>query len=151
MIKKMILCLFLVVAIMGRTYPLYKQCDGRWANEILGTSESTICQSGCLMTSVTMALAATGYDFTPSTFNQWLTSHGGFYDGGEYIWASTNVLGLRFQGKVSNSQIRPHLDAGYVVIMWVRGGSHWVLAHGYNGDTIYVNDSGFPNTSYNIN
>ncbi len=102
------------------------------------------------MTSVTMALAGTGYDFNPSTLNQWLIAHGGFYDGGNYIWSSTNALGLRFQGKVSNSQIKSHLDSGYVVLCLVRGGTHWVLAYGYNGDSILVLDPAFSRGSYDM-
>jgi hypothetical protein len=32
--------------------------------------------------------------------------------------------------------------------MNVHGGSHWVLATGYSGSTIYVNDPGYPVISY---
>ncbi len=34
-----------------------------------------------------------------------------------------------------------NLDVGYVVIVNVNKGAHWVLATGYSGNTIFVNDS----------
>jgi ABC-type bacteriocin/lantibiotic exporter with double-glycine peptidase domain len=43
------------------------------------------------------------------------------------------------------------LDTGSVVICNVHNGGHWVLATGYSGDTIYVNDPGFSTTSYTLN
>jgi hypothetical protein len=49
---------------------------------------------------------------------------------------------------VSNSQIKTYLDAGNVVILNVHNGGHWVLAYGYNGDNILVNDPGYNVASY---
>jgi hypothetical protein len=42
------------------------------------------------------------------------------------------------------------LDKGKVVICNVHNGGHWVLAHGYSGDNILVNDPGFSTTSYTL-
>jgi hypothetical protein len=46
--------------------PLYKQCDRKWANDIMGTKgsgeQSTICGEGCAMSSVSMAMAGLGID-----------------------------------------------------------------------------------------
>lgn len=36
-------------------YPLYKQCDSRWGNQLMQTE--TICSVGCLMSSTSMAIA----------------------------------------------------------------------------------------------
>ena len=44
--------------------------------------------------------------------------------------------------------MKKNLDAGYVVILNVRNGGHWVLATGYSGDTIKVNDPGYDKSSY---
>jgi ABC-type bacteriocin/lantibiotic exporter with double-glycine peptidase domain len=140
---------FLVLA-MSRTYPLYKQCDSAWRDEQLGTSSNTICSAGCLMSSASMALKGTGHDFNPSTLNTWLKSHGGYVSGDLFVWASINSLGLTFQGKFANSQIKAKLDQGYVVICNVHNGGHWVLAYGYNGDNILVNDPGYSTTSYTL-
>ena len=45
MTKYLVLCLILALAI-GREYPLYNQCDAKWANERLGASSTTICKGG---------------------------------------------------------------------------------------------------------
>ena len=149
MIKILTLALLVVLA-LSRTYPLYKQCDSRWGSEKLGTSANTICSAGCLMSSCSMALAGTGHNYNPSTLNKWLTSNGGYASGDLLIWGAINKLGLTFEGKVGNSQIKAKLDQGKVVILNVHNGGHWVLAHGYSGDNILVNDPGFSTSSYSL-
>ena len=42
---------------LARSYPDYLQCDKEWANDIMGSDNDTICQVGCLMSSVSMAIA----------------------------------------------------------------------------------------------
>ena len=37
--------------------------------------------------------------------------------------------------------MKMNLDVGYVVLINVDKGAHWVLATGYSGNTIYVKDS----------
>jgi len=51
-------------------------------------------------------------------------------------------------GKVANSAIKSNLDANNVVVCNVHNGAHWVLATGYSGNNILVNDPGFSTTSY---
>jgi hypothetical protein len=140
----------LAVGVFTRTYPLYKQCDPAWKNEQLGTSSNTICSAGCLMSSASMALTGTGHSFNPSTLNAWLKAHGGYVSGDLFVWGSINSLGLTYEGKVANSQIKAKLDQGKVVICNVHNGGHWVLATGYNGDNILVNDPGYSTTSYTL-
>ena len=144
-----VLCLFVAFALC-RNYPLYKQCDSAWANDQLGTSSNTICKAGCLMSSASMALAGTGHSYNPKTLNQWLKGHGGYVSGDLFVWGSINSLGLTYEGKVSNSQIKSKLDQGKVVICNVHNGGHWVLAHSYSGDNIMVNDPGYSTTSYTL-
>lgn len=150
MFKSFILIVLITLA-MSRTYPLFKQCDPQWKNEQLGTSSNTICSAGCLMSSASMALAGTGHGYNPSSLNRWLKSNGGYVSGDLFVWNAINSLGLPFEGKVSNSQIKAKLDAGKVVICNVHNGGHWVLAHGYSGDNILVNDPGYTTTSYALN
>ena len=102
------------------------------------------------MSSAAMALAGTGHGYNPSTLNQWLKGHGGYVSGDLFVWASINSLGLVFQGKVSNSQIKANLDQGKVVICNVNNGGHWVLAYSYSGDNINVNDPGYDRSSYSL-
>jgi hypothetical protein len=150
MFKQLLLALLVALA-LSRNYPLYKQCDPSWANDQLGTSSNTICKAGCCMSSVAMGLAGTGRGYNPHTLNIWLKSNGGYVSGDLFVWTSVNKLGMNFEGKVSNSQIKAKLDQGKVVICNVHNGGHWVLAHGYSGDNILVNDPGYSVTSYALN
>lgn len=149
-IMKIAIFALLVVGILTRTYPMYKQCDNAWRNEQLGTSSNTICSAGCLMSSAAMALSGTGHSYNPSTLNQWLKGHGGYVSGDLFVWGSINSIGLTYEGKVANSQIKAKLDQGKVVICNVHNGGHWVLAYAYNGDNILVNDPGYTTTSYTL-
>lgn len=96
---KTLLVAVLLTAVLARNYPMFKQCDPKWGSERLGTSSNTICSAGCLMSSVSMALAGTGHDYNPSTLNAWLTNNGGYVSGDLFVWASVNPLGLTFLGK----------------------------------------------------
>lgn len=150
-IMKIAILTILVIGSLSRTYPLYRQCDPQWSNEQLGTSSNTICSDGCLMSSAAMALTGIGHNFNPSTLNQWLKSHGGYVSGDLFVWHSINTLGLLFEGKVKNNEIKLKLDQGKVVMCNVHNGGHWVLAYAYNGDNILVNDPYYSTTSYNLN
>jgi len=147
---KVILVALLLVIAASRTYPLYKQCDSRWANEQLGTSSNTICKAGCLMSSVSMALAGVGKNYNPSSLNAWLKGHGGYVSGDLFVWGSVNSLGLSYVGKIANSAIGSNLDANNVVILNVHNGGHWVLATGHSGNSIHVNDPGYSTTAYDL-
>ena len=147
---KVMLVALLVVLAASRTYPLYKQCDSRWGSEHIGTSSKTICQVGCLMSSVSMALAGIGKSYNPSSLNTWLKGHGGYVSGDEFVWGSVGSIGLKYVGKIANSAIGSNLDANNVVILNVHGGAHWVLATGHSGNSIHVNDPGYSTTAYDI-
>lgn len=72
-------------------YPLYKQCDPRWAEDVIGinapaTDRKTVCAVGCLMSSTSMALAQRGIlidgkPSTPGSLNTWLRANGGYLAG----------------------------------------------------------------------
>jgi len=130
----------------GRSYPLFKQCDGRWAKDRLGTS--TVCSIGCLMSSVSMALNGLGRSIdgqasNPGVLNRYLSTHGG-YSGNLFIWGSVAKFGFGYIGQFRDkNQIRSYLQQGKVVILNVRNGGHWVLATGISGTSFTVNDPGF--------
>ena len=145
---KIVLLTLLVALCLSRSYPMFKQCDSRWGSHQLGTSSNTICKAGCLMSSASMALAGTGHNYNPDTLNNWLKANGGYASGDLFVWGAINKLGLTHKGFISNSQIKGALDAGQVVIVNVHSGAHWVLAHGYSGDNILVNDPGYATSSY---
>ena len=98
MLKTFVLALLVALA-LGRTYPMYKQCDARWANEQLGTSSNTICKAGCAMSSLAMGLAGTGHNYNPSSLNQWLKGNGGYVSGDLLVWGSVTRLGLTLKEK----------------------------------------------------
>ncbi len=102
------------------------------------------------MSSVAMALTGIGKGQDPGSMNAWLTENNGYYGGNGFLWASINPFGVRFVGRIPNSNIAANIACGNLVMMNVRGGSHWVLATEFMGNTIYVNDSGFSNTSYSL-
>lgn len=91
-----------------------------------------------------------GITLIPPPLTHGLRPTGGYVSGDLFVWGSVNSLGLAFEGKVANSQIKAKLDQGKVVVLNVRGGGHWVLAYGYNGDKILVNDSNHDNTYYTL-
>ncbi len=97
---------FSIVAISNsRTYPLYKQCDPKWGTKILGFGKQTLCQSGCLVSSIAMALKSIGKNYDPDSLNTWLKLNKGF-SVDAVIWNSVTSLGLVFEGKVKNAAIK---------------------------------------------
>ncbi|KAF0973387.1 hypothetical protein FDP41_008091 [Naegleria fowleri] len=128
-------------------YPLFKQCDGRWGSDRLGSS--TVCAIGCLMTSVTSALNGRGKSsMNPGQMNSWLKSNGGYY-GDLFVWGSVSRFGFSYLGQTQDkATIRNWLCSGKVVILNVRNGGHWVLAKSYSNGVYEVNDSGFSVSSY---
>ena len=69
-------------------FPLYKQCDSAWGSDLMVTK--TICQVGCLMSSVSMGLSGSNIDIEglgadPGTLNTWLQENGGYDDYNDLI------------------------------------------------------------------
>jgi hypothetical protein len=134
-----------------RSYPLYKQCDGRWGSNSLGSR--TVCAIGCLMSSVSMALnglgkSVNGQSANPGTLNSFLKSNGG-YSGNLFMWGAVSRYGLRYEGQpTSSSSIKSAICANKVVILNVNHGGHWVLATGVTSSGYTVNDPGFSRSSY---
>jgi len=139
------------------SFPLFKQCDSRWGSHRIGTSSKTICQVGCLMTSVSMVLngmgkSINGKKMNPDVLNNYLTKNGGYVSGDEFVWSKVDSFGLKFiTNSCPRSQVISKFNAGDIVILNVRGGSHWVLMTGHSGNTLKVNDPGFSVSSYSLN
>jgi len=140
---KLIVILALSFAVINAwNPPRYRQCDSRWANNILGYGPATICRAGCLMSSVASMVTGCGKNFDPAAMNNWLKSHGGFQGDG-YIWAPLSALGFNFQGFVhGTAAVKAAFASGKRVILNVRGGHHWVLAVHDTGSGFKVNDPG---------
>jgi ABC-type bacteriocin/lantibiotic exporter with double-glycine peptidase domain len=146
MLKVLLLSALFVLA-LSRTYPLFKQCDSRWANDELGTSGDTICKSDCLLSCIAMGLAGTGHDYNPGTLNKWLKANGGI-SGYQIIYSKLSQIGLGYDGSCSSGDVKTKIDQDKIVCMHVHNNGHWVLGYAYSGNTITVNDPGYPSTSY---
>ena len=156
--------------LVPKSYPLWKQCDPRWGGERM--INLTVCQVGCLMSSISMALAGHGIQIPinmsgkkahlwsdPGTFNSWLKSNGGYEDGDDLDEAAVPAVA---PGKVVWPKDGMHTrnDIPYIALIGmltkrvlianVMAGRHFVLVVGTSpdGDTLYVNDPGFSTTSY---
>lgn len=82
----------------------FSQRDPRWAREVLGSSGLTLGEAGCLVTAVASLLA----DFSgcradvvhPGRLNGWLAEHGGFVEGGQFVFGAVEPLGARLRAYV---------------------------------------------------
>jgi hypothetical protein len=140
-------------------WTLYKQCGESWSNDMLGTAAgTTICDAGCAMSSLAMALKTKGTDVNPGSLNSWLKAHGGYVGGDELVWSATDALNngaVKFYnywhgpGSLSTTEFINIVAKGWAVIVNVRSGTHWVLVTSHAGGTTFnVNDPGFPTTQY---
>ena len=90
-----------------------------------------------------------GASITPKNLNAWLKKNGGYASGNLFVWGSVGKLGLSYVGKVSDKNtMKSYIDKGYGVILNVKNGGHWVLAHGHTAAGFTVNDPGATKTSY---
>ena len=86
--------------------------------------------------------------YNPSSLNKWLSTHGGYIHGNNFVWASMNTLTMVYEGTISNYLIEKRLNEGYVLFCNVNNGTHWVLAHSHFNDKIHVNDPLYNKTTY---
>ncbi|WZN65504.1 peptidase_C39_2 domain-containing protein [Chloropicon roscoffensis] len=149
-----------VVASPPSSYPLFKQCDPEWGSDYIKTK--TICQVGCLMSSISMGLAGwkislDGSPSNPGNLNNWLLENDGYTDSNNLIEDALNALvpgmwsqsGMHTTNDISVDDLKDLMNHDYIVVANVMKGRHFVLATGYDGwDTVYVNDPGFDNTQY---
>eukprot|EP01088_Endostelium_zonatum_P011419 TRINITY_DN25552_c0_g1_i1.p1 TRINITY_DN25552_c0_g1~~TRINITY_DN25552_c0_g1_i1.p1 ORF type:complete len:217 (+),score=15.51 TRINITY_DN25552_c0_g1_i1:36-686(+) len=153
----------IVLADVPYHWTMYKQCDGKWANDRMGTTSETICRIGCAMSCVAMSLDSFGErvpgsnaQITPATLNTWLTHNGGYVSGNEIIWDSVHKIGrlhvVQVTGSLTRAQLVNYISRRMPVIANVRHGTHWVLLTGYsnsNEAAYNVNDPGFNQDVYN--
>jgi len=137
-------------------------CDG------CGCKPSTVCEEGCAMSCVSMALAGHGVTVNtqganPGNLNAWLRSTSGYL----CLGGDCNNLVLNAPNMLSDNGInvtfisedeKPDLQSlqqmvmdDVVCIAHVRNKTHFVLLTGWNTTTptsFTVNDPGFPEVSY---
>ena len=148
-------------------YPLFMQCDPIWAADLLGFSDKrTICQSGCLLSSLAMVVndcqillpTTEGSDpiaANPASLNKWLQANNGYEDVYGFKWNATAPLGLVFE-KFSRDmeELFDAYDMGKRIFLHVRNNNHYVLMTGYGrgakkGDEVFfVNDPNYDTVYY---
>eukprot|EP01038_Epipyxis_sp_PR26KG_P009444 gene9444-12725_t len=147
-------------------YPLFKQCDPAWGDDLMGSK--TICSVGCLMSSTAMGLSGTNIPIkykpevtsTPKTLNVWLQNHDGYQDN-NLVESQVPLIdpsriswpddAFHKTNDLSYSEVVSYLDKGRVVIANVNNGGHFVLVTGYSledMDTFAVNDPGYTRDTY---
>ncbi|MEL7590934.1 MAG: C39 family peptidase [Anaerolineaceae bacterium] len=133
--------------------PYFSQCDSAWGNDILGTcSQYNICEQGCAISSVAMVFKYFGISTNPGSINQWLKANGGYAAGCLINWSTAANLSpakLTFVARVTTqdwARLRYEISSGYPVILEVPfpNGQHFVVATGYSGDTVFINDPYYP-------
>lgn len=131
-------------------YPMFKQCDSKWGKDVMQVED--VCQVGCFMSSVSMALSGRGITVptstdsssvpsNPGTLNAWLKTHNGYVptdllDASVIPKLSPRVsLGADYMHKtndLSYQQVAALMASGNkAVVANVHNGRHFVLLKGY--------------------
>lgn len=128
------------------------QRDTRWANQRLGTINSTTIGShGCVITSMCMIATYYGHPIFPNAVDDILTERGLYYDGNLYVNnAITRIYpDIKFDKTAfcettpaPIGEIKNYIDQRkpVVVALMNQGIRHYILVVGYDGDKIYAND-----------
>ncbi len=140
------------------TFTWYSQGDSRWDKTRLGNSGSSIGNSGCVVSCLSMLLNAEASNprITPDRLNDWLRKNGGFA-GNLMRWQIPGQIdgsgpGMELQSQINRANdwkyLSEELDKGNKVIVKVSGrSSHWVLVVERDGpfdkaSSYVVNDPG---------
>eukprot|EP00828_Plagiopyla_frontata_P008389 TRINITY_DN1417_c0_g1_i6.p1 TRINITY_DN1417_c0_g1~~TRINITY_DN1417_c0_g1_i6.p1 ORF type:complete len:210 (+),score=22.80 TRINITY_DN1417_c0_g1_i6:13-642(+) len=159
-------------AVVPFNYPLFKQCGESWSHDVMGSDGDTICQVGCLMTSVSMALNGHGWTLerapiNPGLLNTWLKQVGGYVSGSELVNSIICKLDSPYcswdgfgSATYSRNQIIKNLEEKKVVMIAhvyspyaTSYPDHFVLVTGYDtsdSSFYYVHDPGFERSTYSL-
>lgn len=162
-------------------YPFFKQCDPKWGSDKMGLANcsintcpgatfgrDTVCNEGCAMSCISMALDAYGYQIhgeipNPGILNAWLVENDGYLclDGNCNdldlkqvekidVYGTIRFLGEIFKPHFNASTLMKAVDTGLVVIAHVREKTHFVLLNGSadNGESYTVLDPFYNSTTY---
>ena len=139
----------------------WKQQGKEWSDIKIGTTNKSIGEVGCLVTSIAILIEKSGvstkniYPFNPGTFVIALNNNYGFdfYGNLQYSAISKVVPNFIYQntvilnGKTKNeklSEIRNYYEKGYYISVEVKGATpnnqHWVAVDSVNNNTIIMLD-----------
>ncbi|MGI6278481.1 MAG: hypothetical protein ACOYJ8_01565 [Patescibacteria group bacterium] len=123
----------------GNTGWFFSQRDSRWCNSLIGHSDMTIGQVGCLINSVAMVNKSKGVDITPL----------GIANNSSFFFLNTAYMLLPFPSfvdqnfvEISKASIDGELakDNPVIVHLGLGGDGHWVVLVKKDGDDYIIND-----------
>jgi hypothetical protein len=146
---------------------LFSQRDTKWKYDKMGKSGFTIGGYGCTITCLASLLCYFGYDETPKTVNQKLSSNGGYYKNTALVvWSAIPKIWGRLKYikrayNYNNVEVAWYIYAKKIPVMvevnaWKIGAArHWCL---YLGDRYMldpwtgkgVSTSTYPQTGYTL-
>lgn len=109
----------------------YKQYDGRWSPQAVGSSGKTIGQIGCAITALAITESyRTGTAVTPAVMCRRLS----YSSGGDVYWPQNYAADSAHSGYLA--RLYAQLAQGRPVILGAKtaaGSAHWVVVTGYTG------------------
>ena len=150
-----------IYGIDSSEYISWRQYGATWSNIKIGSTNSTISNIGCLITSIAILIQKSEVNttnivpFNPGTFVQELNKNGGFDANGNLQYAGINKVVPDFQ-YVDNINLRDkskseklelitkYYNDGYYLTVEVKGATpgnqHWVAVIGIDGNNIIMVD-----------
>lgn len=130
--------------------PRFAQGDPRWAEDLLGPTDSTIGNEGCAVSSAAMVLAFYGVSVDPGVLNAFLTKNDGYTPQGWLYWEKVAAFAPGkakhiYEDAPSYYLIDSNLLRGNPVIIRIRlrsGITHFVVIVGKRGFRYLIQDPG---------
>jgi hypothetical protein len=130
--------------------PRFAQADLRWADDSLGSTDSTIGGEGCAVSSAAMVLAYYGVNVDPGILNTFLTNNDGYTPQGWLYWEKAAAFAPGkakhvYEDAPSYYLIDSNLLGGNPVIIRIRlrsGITHFVVIVGKRGFHYLIQDPG---------
>lgn len=117
------------------------QRDERWAGTRMGSSNESVLDVGCFITSISMVMRFYGADYTPLNI---ANSSQYFLPGSAYMYIPSTFNGSWPNGKnyknISYGDVSSYVERGVPVIAGVRGSSHYVVLKKLDGGEFIMND-----------
>ena len=146
----------------------WKQAGKEWSNIKLGTTNSTIGDIGCLVTSIAILIKKSNvptndiYPFNPGTFVVSLNNSYGFDENGNLQYSAISKVVPKFvyqdtvnlNGKTKSeklNELKKYYEMGYYISAEVYGATpnnqHWVAIDNIDNNTIIMYDPASSDTS----
>ena len=130
--------------------PRFAQGDPRWAEDLLGPTESTMGSEGCAVSSAAMVLAYYGISVDPGALNTFLADHDGYTPQGWLYWEKAAAFAPGkakhvYEDAPSYYLVDSNLLRGNPVIVRLRltsGVTHFVVIVGKRGFHYLIQDPG---------